>query len=57
MDGVKMIVLMLDYALDTGRKQHIIGGILLSASLFFGDLALTTLTIKAKEDLDEEQHD
>ena len=48
---------MLDYALDTGRKQHIIGGLLLSASLFFGGLALTTLPIKAKEDLDEEQHD
>ena len=57
MDSVKRIVLMLDYALDTGRKQHIIGGILLSASLFFGGLALTTLTIKAKEDLDEDQHD
>ena len=46
---------MLDYALDTQRKRHIIGGVLLSASLFFGGLALTAMTIKPEEDGSNEQ--
>ena len=32
--------------LDTKRKRHIAGGIMLSASLLFGGLALTVVTIK-----------
>lgn len=54
MDRVKRLVLMLDHTLDTGRKRHIVGGMLLSMSLFFGGLALTTMTIKEKEDDDEQ---
>ena len=46
---------MLDHVLDTGRKRHIVGGVMLSASLFFGGLALTAMTIKTEEDNDEEQ--
>lgn len=41
---------MLDYVLDTNRKRHIAGGILLSVSLLFGGLALTVMTIKAEEE-------
>lgn len=55
MDNLKRIVVILDIVLDTGRKQHIVGGVLLSASLFLGGLAYTALTIKAKEDIDEQQ--
>ena len=33
-------------ALDTKRKRHIIGGILLSISLLFGGLAITVVTLK-----------
>lgn len=55
MDSVRRIVSMLDYALDTQRKRHIIGGVLLSASLFFGGLALTAMTIKPEEDGSNEQ--
>lgn len=45
MDGVGNIILMLDDLLDTKRKRHIVGGILVSASLLFGGLALTVMTI------------
>ena len=55
MDSVRRIVLVLDYVLDTQRKRHIIGGVLLSASLFFGGLALTAMTIKPEEDGNDEQ--
>ena len=40
----------LDCILNTRRKRHIIGGILLSASLLFGGLTITVITIKNEED-------
>lgn len=36
--------------LDSKRKRHITGGILLSAALLFGGLAVTVITIKPEED-------
>lgn len=36
----------IDTMLDTKRKRHIIGGFLVSASLLFGGLAITVMTIK-----------
>ena len=46
MDYLDALILSLDSALDTNRKRHIIGGMLLSASALFGGLALTVFTIK-----------
>ncbi len=46
MEGLENIISMLDYALDTKRKRHITGGILLSVSMLFGGLAITVMTIK-----------
>lgn len=43
---INNIVSFIDETIDTRRKRHIVGGILLSMSLFFGGLAFTTLTIK-----------
>ncbi len=37
---------MVDGALNTKRKRHIAGGILLSVSLLFGGLAATVLSTK-----------
>ena len=37
---------LVDAMPDTKRKRHIAGGIMLSASLLFGGLALTVVTIK-----------
>ena len=50
MDGIGNFISMI---LDTKRKRHITGGILLSASLLFGGLALTVMTIQNEEDEDE----
>ncbi len=41
---------MLEYALNTKKKQHIAGGILMSISLLFGGLAITVITIKTEDD-------
>lgn len=46
MDYLDAFILSLDGMLDTGRKRHIVGGILLSASALFGGLALTVFTIR-----------
>lgn len=54
MDAFEHIISMLDYVLDTNRKRHITGGILLSVSMLFGGLALTVMTIRNEEDDDEE---
>lgn len=56
MDGIGNLISMLDYVLDTKRKRHITGGILLSVSLLFGGgLALTVMTIKNEEDEEEDE--
>lgn len=46
MDFMDAFIFSLDNMLDTKRKRHIIGGILLSASALFGGLAVTVFTIK-----------
>lgn len=44
----------IDAMLDSKRKRHITGGILLSAALLFGGLAITVVTINSN---DEEDYD
>jgi hypothetical protein len=43
---MESILSVLDNMLDTERKRHITGGILLSISMLFGGLALTVMTTK-----------
>lgn len=43
------LVTLIDATVNTPRKRHIVGGILLSVSLLFGGLALTTMTIGKEE--------
>lgn len=40
MEGIDNIVAMIDYMLNTQRKRHIVGGILISMSALFGGLAI-----------------
>lgn len=54
MDRLQAIVYSLDHALNTKRKRHITGGILLSISLLFGGLALTIMSLRT-EDSDEQR--
>lgn len=49
MDRLEALLSMLDYSLDTKKKRHIAGGILLSISLLFGGLAFTVMTLKTEE--------
>lgn len=53
MHGIDTILSLIDYALDTPRKRHVTGGILISASLLFGGLAVTVITVKKEENDDE----
>jgi hypothetical protein len=51
MDRLEVILSMLDYVLSTRRKRHILGGVLMSVSLFFGGLAATIMSLKSEETL------
>lgn len=46
MDLFERFLYSVDFALNTDRKRHITGGILLSVSFLFGGLAVTVFTIK-----------
>jgi hypothetical protein len=49
------ILSMIDHSLNTKKRRHIAGGILMSISLLFGGLAVTVLSVKT--DPNEEQND
>ena len=48
-DSLESVISILDYTINTKRRKHIIGGILLSISMLFGGLAFTVMTIKMEE--------
>ena len=50
MESFENFIGNLDYILNTKRKRHITGGLLLSLSVLFGGLVLTVMTIKEDED-------
>ncbi len=50
MDRLEGILSMLDYSLNTKRKRHLAGGILMSISLLFGGIAITIMTTKTEEE-------
>lgn len=49
MERFEDIISILDATLDSRRKRHIVGGILLSISMLFGGLALTAMTLKMED--------
>lgn len=56
MNRLESAISTMDYLLSTKRKRHIVGGILMSASLLFVGVAFTVLTLKPeleKEDKNE----
>lgn len=60
MNRLEGVMMTLDYLLNNKRKRHIMGGILMSASLLFAGLAFTVITlkneVKENEEKDEEQY-
>lgn len=57
MEGFANLISMMDYILDTKRKRQITGGILLSAALLFGGLAMTVMSIRDEETIEMEETD
>lgn len=57
MNEIERTLSILDYVLNTPRKRHIAGGILLSMSMFFTGLALTVMTIRNEEYSEEGEYD
>lgn len=53
MDKLEAVLSAMDHILNTKRKRHIAGGVLMSLSMLFGGLAVTVLTLK--QDLEREQ--
>ena len=45
---------LVDDILNTKRKRHIVGGILISLSALFGGLAATALSIRPEKENDDE---
>ena len=50
MEFLDNFISTIDYALNTRRKRHIAGGVLLSISALFGGLAVTAMTIRASDE-------
>lgn len=50
MDGLAAMLHTIDHALNTKKKRHIVGGVLMSISLLFGGLAFTVVTLKSTEE-------
>ena len=51
MDRLESFLSIIDYSLNTRRKRHIAGGILMSIALLFGGLAVTVMSLKSDEAL------
>ncbi len=49
MERLDALLSILDHALNTRKKRHIAGGVLMSISLLFGGLAFTVVTVKTEE--------
>lgn len=56
MDKAKRLILTVEHLISTKTKQHIVGGILFSVSVFLGALATTVLTMKV-DDVDNIEQD
>lgn len=53
MEHAKRLIATLEHLVSTKKKRHIVGGILLSASIFLGGLAVTVMSTKVEEDVEE----
>lgn len=57
MDHMKRLISTLEHLVSTRKKRHIVGGILLSTSVFLGGLALTVMSTKVEENINDEYED
>ena len=52
MERIEDFLSILDYTLNTKKKKHVVGGILMSVSLLFGGLAVTVISLKMEDEDD-----
>lgn len=52
MNNLEDILYTLEQVVDTKRKRHIVGGILMSISLLFCGLTFTVMTLKTEDNTD-----
>ena len=57
MNRLEGVIASLEYLLNNKRKRHIMGGILMSASLLFAGLAFTVITLKPETETEEDNYD
>ena len=57
MEKLGRILSMIDHTLNTKKRRHIAGGILMSISLLFGGLAATVLSVKTEPNEDQNASD
>ena len=55
MERAKRLLATFEHLVSTRKKRHIIGGMLLSASVFLGGLALTVMSAKNEENYNEQE--
>ena len=55
MNRLEGVIASLEYLLNNKRKRHIMGGILMSASLLFAGLAFTVITLKPEEEQNNDE--
>lgn len=55
MQNIEMFLSTVDRIINTKRRRHTIGGVLLSVSILFGGLAFTVMTIKNEEENHEKR--
>ena len=49
MDRLEYTISILNDTLNTKKKRHLVGGVLMSISLLFDGLALTVISLKMEE--------
>ena len=57
MNRLESFMNTLDYLLGTKKKRHIAGGILVSTALLFGGLALTVMSLRAEDVIEEKEYE
>lgn len=53
MNRIESILYTFEQSVNTKKKRHIVGGILMSVSLLFCGLTFTVMTLKMEENTDE----
>lgn len=57
MNKIEAMLYTFEQVVDTKRKRHIVGGILMSVSLLFCGLTFTVMTLKMEDNTDAQYID